>query len=78
MLASVLNSPVAVAASVRIVRAFVKMREMLTIQAAVLGKLDELEGRVGIHDVQLRRLFGSIRRLVAPRRKPRGRIGFGP
>ncbi len=78
MLATVLNTPVAIEASVRVVRAFVKMREMLTLQAAVLGKLDELEGRVGVHDVQLRRLFGSIRRLVAPRRKPRGKIGFGP
>jgi hypothetical protein len=61
-----------------VVRAFVKMREILSTQAVLLGKLDELEGKVGAHDAQLQRLFGSLRRLIAPRRKPRGRIGFGP
>ena len=78
MLATVLNTPVAIEASVRVVRAFVKMREMLDLQAAVLDKLSELEERVGAHDVQLRKLFDSIRLLVAAPNKPRGKIGFGP
>lgn len=78
MLASVLNSPVAVEASVRVVRAFVRMREMLSKQAVLQKKLAELEGRVDTHDDQLRELFDAIRQLIAPAEGPRRRIGFSP
>jgi hypothetical protein len=50
MLASVLNSPVAVQASIRIVRAFVKLREILGTQHKLALKLLELEKRLGEHD----------------------------
>lgn len=78
MLASVLNTPVAVEASVRVVRAFVRMREIVSTQAALQKKLDELEGRVGIHDAQLRELFAAIRQLITPIGGPRRKIGFNP
>src|ERR1700736_6788242 len=42
MLASVLNSPIAVKASVRVVRAFVRLREMISANAQLAGKLAEL------------------------------------
>jgi hypothetical protein len=78
MLASVLSSPVAVEASVRVVRAFVRMREMLSSQATLQKKLNELERRVGSHDVDLRDLFNAIRQLVVPNDAERRRIGFKP
>ncbi len=85
MLASVLNSPVAVQASVRVVRAFVFMREQLTkagqISAAeVVKKLAELEGRVGQHDEAIRLIFTALRQLLEPPLaaddEPKGPIGF--
>jgi len=77
MLASVLNSPVAVEASVRVVRAFVQMREQLTANKELAGKLDELEYRVSGHDEAIQNLFEAIRQLVEPP-LPEGRkpIGF--
>lgn len=77
MLASVLNSPVAVEASVQVVRAFVGMREQLSASNELAGKLADLEKRVGGHDAALENLFEAIRQLIEPplpeNRKP---IGF--
>ena len=78
MLATVLNTPVAVEASVRVVRAFVKMRELLSSQALLQKKMDELELRVGTHDGQLQELFDAIRQLITPAAGPRRKIGFKP
>jgi hypothetical protein len=85
MLASVLNSPVAIEASVRVVRAFVFMREQLPKAsrlsvADVARKLAELEGRVGQHDEDIKLIFTAIRELIEPEdatsKRPRRRIGF--
>jgi hypothetical protein len=77
MLASVLNSPVAVEASVRVVRAFVWMREHITANKELAQKLKELETRVSGHDEAITSLFEAIRQLVEPP-KPENRreIGF--
>ncbi len=66
MLASVLNSPVAVEASVRVVRAFVWMREHIMANKELTQKLKDLEGRVSGHDEAIGNLFEAIRRLVEP------------
>lgn len=66
MLASVLNSPVAVAASVRVVRAFVAMREQLAAHRELARQLHELEARVTGHDGEIQDLFEAIRRLIEP------------
>ena len=66
MLASILNSPVAVEASVRVVRAFVLMREQIAAHKELAGKLADLEQRVGGHDAAIQDLFEAIRRLVEP------------
>jgi hypothetical protein len=66
MLASVLNSPIAVEASVRVVRAFVGMREQLAAHKEFTQKLSELENRVSGHDEAIANLFEAIRRLVEP------------
>ena len=78
MLASVLNTAVAVEASVRVVRAFVKLRELLSSQAQLQKKMDELELRVGTHDGHIGELFDAIRQLITPASRPRRNIGFKP
>lgn len=76
MLASVLNSPVAVEASVRVVRAFILMREQLAANKDLAGKLADLEQRVGGHDAAIQDLFEAIRRLMEPP-LPENRRGIG-
>jgi hypothetical protein len=66
MLASVLNSPIAVEASIRVVRAFVLMREQLTANKELAQKLGELESRVSGHGKSIQNLFEAIRQLVEP------------
>ena len=77
MLASVLNSDVAVQASVRVVRAFVRLREMVAANAELAGKLTELERRLDSHDEAIVDLFAALKRLLeAPEAKPKREIGF--
>ena len=77
MLTSVLNSPVAVEASVRVVRAFILMREQMAAHKELAGKLADLEQRVGGHDAAIQDLFEAIRQLVEPPLPEKRReIGF--
>ena len=77
MLASVLNSDVAVQASVRVVRAFVRLREMVAANAQLAAKLEELERRLDSHDEAIVDLFAALKRLVEPLAPPKRReIGF--
>ena len=76
MLASVLNSDVAVQASVRVVRAFVRLREMVASNAQLAGKLAELEQRLDSHDVAIIDLFAALKRLLESETKPKREIGF--
>ena len=76
MLASVLNSDVAVQASVRVVRAFIKLREMVAANAQLASKLEELERRLDSHDEAIVDLFATLKRLLEPEAKPKREIGF--
>lgn len=76
MVASVLNTPRAVEVSVYVVRAFVKLREVMGGHKALAGKLTELEKTVETHDEHIRALFVAIRHLMAQPVKKRPRIGF--
>jgi hypothetical protein len=77
MLASVLNSDVAVQASVRVVRAFVRLREMVAANAQLAGKLAELERRLDSHDEAIVNLFATLKRLLEPPKpKKKREIGF--
>jgi hypothetical protein len=77
MLAAVLNSQIAVEASVRVVRAFVLMREQLAAHKELAQKLSELESRVSGHDESIQNLFEAIRQLVEPPLpENRKQIGF--
>jgi hypothetical protein len=78
MLASVLNSPVAVDASVRVVRAFVYLREQLLANRELSRKFAELEKRLDDNDESIAALFEAIRRLLEPPAadEPKREIGF--
>ncbi len=66
MLASVLNSPIAIDASVRVVRAFVFLREQLFANRELARKFAELEKRLDAHDESIAALFEAIRWLLEP------------
>jgi len=66
MLASVLNSSIAVDASVRVVRAFVMLRGQAIASRELAHKMSELEGRISGHDEAIRNLFDAIRQLIEP------------
>ena len=77
MFASVLNSEIAVQASVRVVRAFVRLREMVAANAQLAAKLQELERRLDSHDEGIANLFAALKQLVEPSEPPKRReIGF--
>jgi len=76
MAASVLNSPRATEMSILVVRAFVKLRNILATHRQLATKLDELERKLATHDEQIVVLFNAIRQLMAPPAKPKRRIGF--
>jgi hypothetical protein len=76
MVASVLNSKRAVDVSVYVVRAFVKLREMLGAHRELAQKLSELETKVESHDRRIRLLFEAIRQLMEPPMPKSRRIGF--
>jgi hypothetical protein len=76
MLGNILNSKTAVEASIRVVRAFVWIREQLAANKELSQKLKELESRVGEHDGAIGDLFEAIRQLLNPADKPQREIGF--
>lgn len=76
MAATVLNSERAVQMSVFVVRAFVRLREMLATNRRLAGKIDELETRLDTHDSAIQELIEAIKELMTPQDPPRDRIGF--
>lgn len=78
MVASVLNAPRAIEVSVYIVRAFIKLREIIGTHKELARKLAELERRIEAHDEDITALFEAIRQLMEPPEKAGKRIGFSP
>lgn len=76
MAANVLNSPHAVQMSVFVIRAFVRLRHVVTTHKALAGKLAELEQIVASHDGHIKTLFDAIRQLMEPPTSKSRRIGF--
>ena len=74
MLSSVLRSSRAVQVNIEIMRAFVRLRQMLQQNADLARKLALLEKK---YDAQFRAVFDAIRELMKPPAKPKRRIGFG-
>ena len=73
MAANVLNSKGAVQASVQVVRAFIRLRQMLVSNAELARKLSEIERK---YDAQFKVVFDAIRQLMTPPEPQRKQIGF--
>jgi len=73
MPASLLNTRIAVQASVRVVRVFIRLREILATHKDLARKLEELEKK---YDAQFKVVFDAIRQLMAPPEKGGRSIGF--
>lgn len=73
MLSSALRSKRAVQVNIEIMRAFVKLREILASHKELARKLDELEKK---YDAQFKIIFDAIRELMKPPEKPKSPIGF--
>lgn len=75
MLSSVLNSERAIKVNIEIMRAFVRLRQILLANKELAKRLDELEKK---YDAQFKVVFDAIRQLMAPQepQRPKRRIGF--
>lgn len=73
MLSSVLRSTRAVEVNIAIMRAFVRLRQMLATHKELAVKLEEMEKK---YDGQFRLVFDAIRQLMAPTAKTKGEMGF--
>jgi hypothetical protein len=83
MAANILRSPKAIQMSVFVVRAFIRMRQMLIEQRGLARKLAELEkeltARLDLHESAITEMMGQIRQLLSPPPEPeppKKRIGF--
>ena len=76
MLSSVLRSKRAVQVNIEIMRAFVRLREIISTHTELARKLEVLENRIGEHDEQIQAVFEAIRQLMTPPEKPRKKIRF--
>ena len=76
MLSSVLRSKCAIQVNVIIIRAFVKLRQILSMNKKLAYELSELERKIGKHDVEIQAIFEAIRQLMKPPEKPSRMIGF--
>jgi hypothetical protein len=76
MLSSVLNSERAIKVNIAIMRAFVKLRQILETNRELSKKFSELEQRVGKHDEEIDAILEAIRQLTAPPDRPCREIGF--
>jgi len=74
MLSSVLRSRRAVQVNIEIMRAFVRLRQMVASHRILAQKLADLEEK---YDAQFKVVFDAIRQLMTPPSKPVRRIGFG-
>jgi hypothetical protein len=74
MLSSVLNNARAVQVNIEIMRAFVNLRQLLSSNAELSRRLNDLEGK---YDRQFKAVFDAIRQLMSPALPTRKQIGFG-
>jgi hypothetical protein len=76
MLANVLKSAPAVRASIQVVRAFVRIRQRVVSHEILAKQLAKLAGKVGEHDIELRRVVMTLRSIFDPPVRPKRPIGF--
>lgn len=73
MLSSVLNSKQAIEVNILIMRAFMRLRQMIASHKDLLRKVEEMEKK---YDEQFQVVFEAIKQLMAPPEKPKRKIGF--
>lgn len=76
MLANILKSKRAVDMSVYVVRAFIRLREILSRNHELAKRMSELEAMIATHDKAIQSLFSAIRALMAEPKKESKKIGF--
>lgn len=76
MLSSVLNSERAIEVNILIMRAFVKLREIISTHKKVETKLKEIESKLSEHNDQIVQIIELINQLLAPPESPKKKIGF--
>jgi len=77
MLSSVLRSERAVQVNIQIMRAFVRLRELMLTHGDLARKLNELEKKYRQHEKHFAVVFDAIRQLLEPSRpRQKSRIGF--
>ena len=76
MLATVLHSERAIQVNIAIIRAFMKLREILSTHKELAVKLQQLQTKVERHDEEIQAIFEAIRQLMALPEKPKRPIGF--
>ena len=75
MLSSVLKSKQAIRVNIEIMRAFVKIRHMLSTHKDLWKKIQEMESK---YDQQFKGVFEALRELLIQEEKPKRRVGFHP
>ena len=73
MLSSILNSERAIQVNIAIMRAFIKLREVMSTHKDLARKIDDMEKK---YDAQFKVVFEAIRRLLTPPEKSKKQIGF--
>jgi len=78
MAANILSSNQAVEASVQVVRAFVRLRRVITTNNDIAVKFVKVESHLAKHDHEIRSIFEAIRQLITPPASDKKQIGFRP
>jgi hypothetical protein len=78
MLSSVLNSKRAIEMNILIIKAFIRLREMVVENADLRRAIETLERRVGDHDKAIQIAFNTLKQLIEPPapKRPKIKIGF--
>jgi len=78
MLANVLKSRQAIAVSIQIIEAFVRLRQLASVSAEIAAKIKELEKTVRSNTGDIKLIFATINSMLNPRAKKKPQIGFKP
>jgi hypothetical protein len=76
MLSGILRSKRAIQVNIAIMRAFVKLRQILLANKELALKLEQLESKIEKHDTEIQAIFDAIRQLMTPPDKPKRKIAF--
>ena len=76
MLSGILNSSTAIRVNIKIIRVFIKMRELIMTNKDILLQLEKAEKKLTKHDNDILLIFQYLKKLLTPPQQPRQRIGF--